>query len=174
MPGQSSDLHAKAQRVYALTDRLQVQLRVLEESHASVQQTINLAPSSENLDIEDMAFIVLMDASKSAQEDLSEIMESLKAIDTAKSDLHLSSASKPSQSLDTESMLELMLTVYGKDLQDEMDALQDALDAESELSEEDSLRLQMALDRMSKMMSMLSNLLKKISDTSSGIIQNLK
>jgi hypothetical protein len=30
------------------------------------------------------------------------------------------------------------------------------------------------MDRMSKMMSTLSNLMKKISDTSSAIVQNLK
>ena len=44
----------------------------------------------------------------------------------------------------------------------------------SEMGEMESLRLQMAMDRMSKMMSTLSNLLKKISDTSTSITQNLK
>lgn len=44
----------------------------------------------------------------------------------------------------------------------------------SETGEMESLRLQMAMDRMSKMMSTLSNLLKKISDTASAITQNLK
>jgi len=44
----------------------------------------------------------------------------------------------------------------------------------SEMGEMESLRLQMAMDRMSKMMSTLSNLLKKLSDTSSQIAQNLK
>lgn len=48
------------------------------------------------------------------------------------------------------------------------------LDALSELSSTESLRLQMAMDRLSKMMSTLSNLLKKISDTASAITQNLK
>ena len=48
------------------------------------------------------------------------------------------------------------------------------LDSMSEMGEMESLRLQMAMDRMSKMMSTLSNLLKKISDTSTSIIQNLK
>jgi hypothetical protein len=37
----------------------------------------------------------------------------------------------------------------------------------SELGETESLRLQMAMDRMSKMMSTLSNMLKKISCTAS-------
>lgn len=44
----------------------------------------------------------------------------------------------------------------------------------SEMGEMESLRLQMAMDRMSKMMSTLSNLLKKISDTQNSIVQNLK
>jgi len=38
----------------------------------------------------------------------------------------------------------------------------------------ESLRLQMAMDRKSKMMATLSNLLKKMSDTSSSITQNIK
>ena len=48
------------------------------------------------------------------------------------------------------------------------------LDSLSELGETESLRLQMAMDRMSKLMSTLSNLLKKASDTSAQITQNLK
>jgi Skp family chaperone for outer membrane proteins len=48
------------------------------------------------------------------------------------------------------------------------------LDALSEMSSTESLRLQMAMDRLSKMMSTLSNLLKKISDTAGAITQNLK
>jgi chromosome segregation ATPase len=48
------------------------------------------------------------------------------------------------------------------------------LDSLSELGETESLRLQMAMDRLSKLMSTLSNLLKKASDTSGQITQNLK
>jgi WXG100 family type VII secretion target len=58
-----------------------------------------------------------------------------------------------------------------------LDALQNihnTLDSQSELGETESLRLQMAMDRMSKMMSTLSNLMKKVSDTSNGIVQNIK
>ena len=60
----------------------------------------------------------------------------------------------------------------------EMDAMKEKLkndlDSMSEMGEMESLRLQMAMDRMSKMMSTLSNLLKKISKTTDDIIQNLK
>jgi hypothetical protein len=48
------------------------------------------------------------------------------------------------------------------------------IDQLSEMGEMESLRLQMAMDRMAKMMSTLSNLLKKISDTAQSITQNLK
>ena len=55
-----------------------------------------------------------------------------------------------------------------------VDSIKNDLDSMSEMGEIESLRLQMAMDRMSKMMSTLSNLLKKISDTSAQITQNLK
>jgi hypothetical protein len=48
------------------------------------------------------------------------------------------------------------------------------LDSMNKLSEIESLRLQMAMDRLSKLMSTLSNLLKKTSDTASAIVQNIK
>jgi len=60
------------------------------------------------------------------------------------------------------------------DLDREMQQLKQQLDSLNELGETESLRLQMAMDRMSKMMSTLSNLLKKISDTAQSITQNLK
>lgn len=60
----------------------------------------------------------------------------------------------------------------------ELQTLEDSLEKDlrtfSEMGEAESLRLQMAMDRLSKMMTTLSNLLKKTSETSSGITQNLK
>lgn len=52
--------------------------------------------------------------------------------------------------------------------------LTDKLDSMNEVGEMESLRLQMAMDRRSKMMNALSNIQKKISDTQNSIIQNLK
>ena len=49
-----------------------------------------------------------------------------------------------------------------------------ALDSMAEMGEMESLRLQMAMDRISSMMAMLSNLLKKSSDTAAAIVQNLR
>ena len=60
------------------------------------------------------------------------------------------------------------------ELDSTVDAMKSDIDSMSEMGEMESLRLQMAMDRMSKMMSTLSNLLKKISDTQNSITQNLK
>ena len=48
------------------------------------------------------------------------------------------------------------------------------LDSLSEMSEMQSLRLQMAMERMAKVAATLSNLLKKMSQTTNTITQNLK
>jgi len=54
------------------------------------------------------------------------------------------------------------------------DQIKNQLDSKSELGETESLRLQMAMDRVSKFMTALSNLEKKASDTDSSMIQNFK
>lgn len=56
----------------------------------------------------------------------------------------------------------------------EKDALKEKLDDMSDMSEMDSMRLQMAMDRRSKFITALSNLLKKISSTQDSVVQNLK
>jgi hypothetical protein len=54
------------------------------------------------------------------------------------------------------------------------DSLKDKLDGMNELSEMTSLRLQMAMDRRSKFMATLSNLIQKLGATQEAIVQNLK
>jgi SMC interacting uncharacterized protein involved in chromosome segregation len=60
------------------------------------------------------------------------------------------------------------------ELDQEMDTIKSTIDSMTEMGEMESLRLQMIMDRMSKMMSTLSNLLKKMSDTAGTIVQNMK
>ncbi|MEI7807000.1 MAG: hypothetical protein WCJ07_00795 [Verrucomicrobiota bacterium] len=48
------------------------------------------------------------------------------------------------------------------------------LDSKNEMGETESLRMQMAMDRLSKLEATLSNLLKKVSETQSNIVNNLK
>lgn len=53
-------------------------------------------------------------------------------------------------------------------------AMQDRLDQLGQLGETGQLRLQMMTDRHSKAMAVLSNLMKKVSETDSSILSNLK
>lgn len=59
-------------------------------------------------------------------------------------------------------------------MSDVITSLRADIDSMSEMGEMESLRLQMAMDRLSKLMSTLSNILKKMSDTSESIVRNLK
>jgi|GEM_PF-3068296 len=59
-------------------------------------------------------------------------------------------------------------------ISDNFKSFKKELDSLSEMGEMESLRLQMAMDTISKMMSTMSNLLKKMNETSSGIISNFK
>jgi hypothetical protein len=56
----------------------------------------------------------------------------------------------------------------------QVDEAGDKLDALNELSEMESMRLQMMLDRRSKFIEALSNIMKRIADTNDAIAQNLK
>lgn len=58
-----------------------------------------------------------------------------------------------------------------KQVQDELKTQMDSMNGLSEMS---SIRLQMTMDRRSKIISTLSNIMKKISKTQDSIIQNLK
>lgn len=55
-----------------------------------------------------------------------------------------------------------------------VDKLKKDLDSMSEMGEMESLRLQLLMDKRSKMLSTISNLMKKISKTAEQITQNLK
>ncbi len=61
-----------------------------------------------------------------------------------------------------------------KALRDAQQKIKEKKDAISEMNEQDQLALQMAMDRKSKLEQAISNLMKKSSDTSQTIIQNLK
>jgi hypothetical protein len=52
--------------------------------------------------------------------------------------------------------------------------LKQNLDSISEMSETESLRLQMTMDRRSKFIATLSNMMKKMNETSESVVQNMK
>ena len=55
-----------------------------------------------------------------------------------------------------------------------VDELKGKLDSLSDLSELEGMRLQMLMDRRSKAMEMLSNIMKKMSETQAALVANLK
>ena len=153
-------------------------------------------------DIEALCFLVMMQASKSAQEDLKSIMAGVKSInEQKKQQRELLSKMQRQQSMTSVQLDSFKLSrsktiaIQKKqnpdavklvrsgeirkqptkvELDNMKEQLKNDIDSMSEMGEMESLRLQMAMDRMSKMMTTLSNLLKKISDTANQIIQNLK
>jgi len=183
-------------------------LNLLDEKDKAIK---NLGPL-ENSDIEALAFIVMMEAAKSAAEDLKEIMKEMRAMNAAKQKLReLQRKVKcdianctgqmrlefgqngmgserayhhvfiPVEDPCSENGVKLIETDLHKGritelaiLESIRDDLRDRLDSMSEMGEMESLRLQMIMDRRSKVVSTLSNLLKKIGDTSQSITQNIK
>lgn len=166
----TSQSTSPARRLYGLTDQLQVQLRVLEEGLGPVHVRLM---ELEDADIEAVAFVVLMQAAKSAQEDLKAIMTGVKAINEAKEKTHKSFGKSPSLKgdYDFESTFQLMSTLWLMQLEAELDDIRGDM---AETSEIDQLRLQILMDRVAKLMSTLSNMVKKCADTNSQIVRNLK
>lgn len=149
-----------------------------------------LLGSMNGQDIEALAFLVLMQAAKSAQEDLKSIMAQVKAINEQKKALrHVLDKLKKQDTVIKRHHYDSLRSLLGAhpDLRTsktkmvsraELNRLStdimNAMDAQNKKEEEQQLRLQMMMDRMNRMMTTLSNLLKKISDTANTIIQNLK
>jgi hypothetical protein len=134
-------------------------------------------------DIEAIAFLVLMQAAKSAREDLKAVMDAVRELNRRKARRREARQAEKKacrrNRIDaaacdadgaTRKALKLMRVL--EDLS--LDELRKDVDSMSEIGEMESLRLQMAMDRLSKMMSALSNLLKKTSDTADAIARNLK
>ena len=167
----NTDNAGRSRELYALTDQLQVQLRVLDEALAPVDLRVVSQPGG---DVGAMAFLVLMQAAASAQEDLRAVMDQVRAITAAKKRFRDRSGPVLAEELDYEAVFHVVATLYAKQLQAEMAELLEKSDTAGELSELEQLRLQMAMDRLAKLMSTLSNVLKKMSDTASQITQNLK
>ena len=160
------------QRFYSLTNQLRVQLGTLDEVVPGIRVEVREA---DDADIESLVIIVMMEAHSSAQEDLKAVLDQIKAVTAQKKKVRAALKQQPDRGLDLLSVTSLMSAVVMKsELDRVIDELKHDLESMSELGEMESLRLQMAMDRMSKMMSTLSNLLKKISCTASQITQNLK
>lgn len=116
------------------------------------------------MDIMELVSIVLMQATEDAEADLKQIMEEVKQRNQrlcrwrellAKLETHRGAG-------DSELLRSANSVIAGQ------------LDSFSDMAEQMQLRFQMAMDRRSKFIEALSNLMKKQSDTASAIISNLK
>jgi len=137
------------------------------EKQAPIEErarTVVLAGGFDSRDVEAIAFLVIFEATKSAQEDLKAIMAQVKAIQAA----------KRCKALPCVKALQPTAEYGQREIDKVVVNMKNDLDSLSEMGEMESLRMQMVMDRLSKMMTTLSNLLKKMSDTAQGITQNLK
>jgi len=209
----------KAGRFENASDAICDGLRLLEQRDAvatSLGPDFAVLGSMDGSDITALVCIVMMEAAKSAQEDLRAIMESVKSINAAKSaqrdliskighDIAENAGQRdgkpplkfaargvgsedgyhriPMPHADAGSpggLRRVRTNMHKGPIKDVcilcaiQDELKNDLDSMSEMREMESLRLQMAMDRLGKLMSALSNILKKVSDTESSIVANLK
>ena len=151
------EFEAKVRRV----EQIDAVVRRLDPSIRSQAFTVLGGGGGSGEDVMAIAFIVLMNAAHDAQEDLKAIMAAVHALNEKKSRVRelLDPVAREDEEL-------------AKRLRCEYDDLY--VSTASELGELESLRLQMALDRRSKLLETLSNLLKKLADSDNAIVENLK
>jgi hypothetical protein len=121
-------------------------------------------------DIEALAFLVLMQASRQAQDDLREIMDQVKDANQAKAGQR--EAARSRTALAAQARLD-----YAHAIAPAAPATVAAparADGIGDLGEHRQLQLQLAMDRKAKLEQALSNLMKKSSDTAATISGNLK
>jgi hypothetical protein len=127
-----------------------------------------------------VVFLVMMQAARIAHDDLREVQQGIQRIEASKAALRATgeagdgSGAPPRltrlQLASVRSPQALPTEEFGRRLA----ASRDDIDALSEMGELESLRLQMAMDRMSKMMQALSGLLGKLGDSQRTVIPNLR
>ncbi len=161
-----------------LVDEGRRQAALQDPSEASARQAVLSrfpALGGSDGDIEALCFIVMMEAAKSAQEDLQSIMDETKAINEAKAKQReaLAAAQARQAKLAQDAASSPPPCPPGRvcGLAISKAREQDGL---ADLGAEQSLRIQSYEKRYDKFTTTLSNILRKASDTDSSIIQNLK
>ena len=126
---------------------------------ASATQT--LGPRLEGLDIDSLMFLVMMETARDADADMRDVMARMDAANARKQDQRDRKTKAP-------------VTIGGGHPLNAGSTGGVAKDALSEMSQGDQMRLQQAMERYSKAMEALANVMKKSSDTSNAITGNLK
>jgi hypothetical protein len=114
-------------------------------------------------DIDALIMIVMMQAASDADQDLKDILAEVKAKNSEKSQMRAALQ-----------QMRMSRVKSARELNADMQSMKYDLDSMSEMGETESMRLQMAMDRYSKLMEALSNIMKKMSETNDNIIKNLK
>jgi len=147
-------------------------------------------------DVQSLAFLVMMEAAQSSQDDLRDTLTNMQSINAAKAKQRSSinamqtaeQATKSAASSDYEktandgqvnpstsfNAFEASASFSYDDIKATQVQVKGQLDSMNEMSEMTSMRLQMAMDRRSKFVEALSNIMKKIDSTQETIVQNLK
>jgi hypothetical protein len=142
-----------------------VQAQVNSPSVAAVKTAIPGAGFSKlsEADIDALCFLVLAQAADDQARDLENVMAAVKA-SRGKGD-------PPKPHIAAQFTL---TSLSPGQLQAALDRIKADIDSQSGLGEMASLRLQMAMDRESKFLDALSNIMKDIDNTSEAIVQNIK
>ena len=138
-------------------------------------------------DIETLTLLVMMETAQDAEKDLKAAMAEMKAANEKKSaqreaanklkreEAGIKAAARQEYTRPATTNLQVRPgLVKRQSVNQSVEDAKTKLDSKNEMGETESLRLQMAMDRLSKLEATLSNLLKKASDTQSNIVNNLK
>jgi hypothetical protein len=157
MPPNAAALHAKLapQMISSVSGWVQSEAKVIEGRNLSSDAMISMArkdvssrfaaQNMSTMDVDQMVTLIMMQCSADAQKDTKAMLAEMQAANQKK-----------------------------KAMRAAQDSLKDQKDALSDMSQEQQLKMQMMMDRMSKAEQAMSNMMKKASETSSGIISNLK
>ncbi len=152
------------------------------------------AASLGTMDIEALVSLIMMQCSKDAQDELKDLMEEIKKNNEQKKKLrdiitrlkNTRNESLTRARLDSYNLLlrkrppgivvkaDATKPVSREELDELVSKLSDERDSLSDMGEQQQLKMQLVMDRMTKADTAASNMLKKFADTASSIIQNLK
>jgi len=159
----------------------QVQGNTISEDAArrAVQADRFFAGLDEN-EVSSVVFLVMMQAARLANDDMREVQQGLNRIEASKVALRATARPEAAQAVPVRLTRAQLATVRSpqalpaEEFGRRLAAARDDLDGLSELDQLESLRLQMAMDRMARTMQTISGLLEKMGDSRTTIIPSLK
>ncbi len=134
----------------------------------------SLTDELKGVDIDSLIAWLMMEIARESNQEMRALIQDLKKTKESQKALREKIQNLTELRIHCQTKPQSCTFVKRSDIDAAVDRAKDSIDSLSELSEMESLRLQMAMNRMSKLMSTLSNILKKSSETAQAIVQNLK